>query len=177
MKPLDEYIRNNPERFDTDEPLNGHFDRFAERLERAGEPKFKKQLAVFLKIAAAVLLIAVISFAAFREFRFLNRNLGNIISANEYPELKEVERFYNVQLDQYYDKLQNLRFNNDKAQKQQVLDELSDMDRQVRTMKRDLMQNPDDERVVHAIINYYQVKLELMDMIITRIEESNNTIL
>jgi hypothetical protein len=130
-----------------------------------------------LRIAAIVILGTVITYGAIREFSQFNRNLGYLISSNEYPELKEAELYYNNQLDVYYSKLENLRFDNDKIQKQLILDELSDMDRQVLTMKRDLRQNPDDERILHAIINCYQVKLELMDMIITRTQESINTIL
>ena len=174
MKPLDGYIRKNPELFDTDEPLSGHFDRFDERLEKAGR---RKTGFFIMKIAAAVILGMVISYAAVREFSFFDLNLEQVFAAAENPELKEAEQFYTMQLDLYYDKLDNLRFNNDKAQKQLILDELSYMDQQVRTMKRDLKQNPDDERIVHAIINYYQVKLELMDMVISRTEEFNNTIL
>jgi maltodextrin utilization protein YvdJ len=111
-----------------------------------------------------------------REFKIFTWQ-SEQLSAAEYPELIEAEKFYTNQLDQYYSKLQSLKFNNDKVQKKQILDELSDMDHQVKTMKRDLIQNPDDERIVHAIINFYQTKLEIMDMIITRTQEYSSTIL
>jgi hypothetical protein len=94
-----------------------------------------------------------------------------------YPELNEAENFYNAQLEQYYVKIQDLKFNNDQVEKKQILKELSEMDQQVQSMKKDLKQNPDDERVVHAIINFYQVKIELMDMIIARTQQTTNTIL
>jgi hypothetical protein len=51
------------------------------------------------------------------------------------------------------------------------------MDEQMQAMKHDLMQNPADERIVYAIINFYQVKLEMMDMIIARAQQTTNTIL
>ena len=176
MTPLSEYIRNKRGHFDTEEPLPGHFDRFESKLEKATTRKVGSRFLT-LKIAAAIIAGVVITYAAIREFSSFNRNAGQIFSSAKFPELKEAEQFYNVQMNLYYNKLQNLRFNNDQSQKQQILEELSDMDRQVRNMKRDLRQNPDDERVVHAIINYYQVKLDFMDMIITRTQESNNTIL
>ena len=50
------------------------------------------------------------------------------------------------------------------------------MDAQVQAMKHDLKQNPDDERIVHAIINFYQVKIELMDVIIARCSKTTNTV-
>ena len=92
-------------------------------------------------------------------------------------ELNEAEQFYTSQLSIYYNKIEKLRFNNDKAEKKQVLQELSAMDEQVQAMKYDLKQNPDDERVMSAIINFYQVKIEMMDVIIARAQKTNTTIL
>jgi hypothetical protein len=177
MKPLDDFIKYNPERFDTEEPLNGHFDRFDERLEKTYRRKTGLGMSMVFKIAAAVILGLILTFTAFRESRLLNQSLDYIVSSPEYPELREAEQYYSMQMDLYYSRIENLRFGNDKDQKQQILDELSDMDRQVVTLKHDLKQNPEDERVMHAIINYYQVKLEFMDMIIARTQESFNTIL
>ena len=90
---------------------------------------------MYLRIAAAVILGLIISYAAFREYRVLNHNVQKMISANAYPELKEAEQFYTSQLDLYYNRIQNLRFNNDQSEKKQVMNELSEMDGQVRSMK------------------------------------------
>ncbi len=177
MKALDDYILKNLERFDTEEPINGHNDRFDAKLTQLDRKRGRRIGIIMLKIAAVLLLGLVISYAAIREFRFLNRNTENIITAIAYPELNEAEQFYTSQLNQYYSKIQDLRFNNDKTEKKQIIDELSEMDQQVWVMKLDLRQNPDDERIVHAIINFYQVKIELMDMIIVRTQQSTNTIL
>jgi hypothetical protein len=177
MKSLDDHISKNLERFDTEEPLNGHYDRFEEKLAQFYKNRSRRIGTIGLRVAAAILLGFVISYAAIREFRFLNRNSENIISAIAYPELNEAEQFYTSQLSIYDTKIQDLRFNNDQIEKKQIIDELSDMDQQVQVMKQDLRQNPDDERIVHAIINFYQVKIELMDMIIARTEKSTYTIL
>ena len=177
MKPLNDYIRKNLERFDSEEPLNGHYDRFDEKLAQLDKKRGRRIGIIILRVAAAVLIGLVISYAAIREFRFLNRNTENIISAIAYPELNEAEQFYTSQLGLYYLKIQDLRFNNDQTEKKQIMDELSEMDQQVQVMKQDLRQNPADERIVYAIINFYQVKIELMDMIIARTEQSTYTIL
>lgn len=177
MKPLDDYIRENLERFDTEEPLNGHYDRFNDKLAQLNKKGNHPVWNIFLKIAAVVLLGLVITYAAVHEFRILNRNAGNFISASAYPELNEAEQFYTAQLSLYNSKIQDLVFNNDQTEKKRVIEELSEMDQQVRAMKSDLRQNPDDERIVHAIINFYQIKIELMDMIIARTQQATNTIL
>jgi hypothetical protein len=176
MKLLDEYITENLSQFDKEEPLQGHFDRFDAKLTQLEKKKSSAGITI-LRIAAAVILGFMISYAAIREFNFLDRNEKNFVSATTYPELNEAEKFYSSQLAVYYSKIQDLRFNNDQTEKKQVMKELSEMDQQVQAMKQDLRQNPDDERIVNAIINFYQVKIELMDMIITRTQQSNNTIL
>lgn len=177
MKPLDDFIKSNAERFDTGEPLPGHFDRFDERLDRSYGNKRSLQWGLFMRIAAIVLIGMVLTFFAFRASQYVNRDLGYVVTAAAYPDLLEAEEYYSMQTDIYYSKIKNLRFENDKMQKKQILDELSAMDNQVKILKHDLIQNPENERVVNAIINFYQVKLEFMDMIITRTQNTNPTIL
>jgi hypothetical protein len=177
MKPLDEYIRGNLDRFDTEEPLEGHFNRFTERLSQLEKRRIRQTGRVLLRIAAIVLIGLIISYAAIREFDLLKQGSENIYSGSAGPELNEAVQFYTTQLSISYNKIQNLRFNNDKDEKKQVLQELSEMDKQVQAMKQDLKQNPDDERIVHAIINFYQVKIEMMDMIIARTQQATSSIL
>lgn len=174
MKTLDDYIRENPEFFDIDEPEAGHIERFSEKLQKKGR---RDTVYIMLRIAAVILLAFVISYTAIQDHRLLSRGLNKVFTVTEYSELKEAEHFYMVQLDLYYTKLEKLPFRSDGEQKRQILNELSYMDKEVRNMKRDLRQNPGDERIVNAIINYYQVKIGLMDMVITRTQNVNNTIL
>lgn len=177
MKPLDEFIRENPERFDTGEPLPGHFGRFDRKLDAFHHKRSRKTVLVLLKVAAAVLFLSVISYASFHEYKLVTGKMQQVLTYASSPELKEAEAYYVRQLDLYYSQLQALNFKNGKAEKQQILDELNDMDKQMMALKEDLRQNPDDERIVSAIINFYQVKIDLMDMIITRTSQTNNALL
>jgi hypothetical protein len=177
MKPLDEYIRGNLDRFDTEEPLEGHIERFDGRMSHLRKRKVPGAVGIILRIAVSVLIGLVITYAAIREFDLLNRSQKNIYSGSADSELNEAEMFYTRQLNIAYTKIQNLGFNNDLVEKSQILQELSDMDKQVQAMKQDLMQNPDDERIVLAIINYYQLKIEMMDLIISRTQQFSSSIL
>lgn len=177
MKALDDYLRENLEQFNTEEPLPGHHERFDARLAQLDKKRGNNIRIIIFKVAASVLLGMVITYGAIREIRYLNRDALEIVSASSYPELNEAEQFYTSQLSLYDSKIKDLRFNNDPNEKKQVIRELNEMDKQVQVMKKDLWQNPDDERIVHAIINFYQVKIELMDMIITRTQQTSNSIL
>ncbi|HLO57715.1 MAG TPA: hypothetical protein VK179_03180 [Bacteroidales bacterium] len=176
MKPLDDYIYRNQENFNSEEPLAGHFDRFEERLAQSGVRPLHGRNYYIIRIAAAVIAGLLITYAAFSELNFFSKSLDNYITATSNPELREAESYYSKQLDEYYSKLNDLKFS-DKAQKQQIMDELSSMDKQAVTIKKDFIQNPDDERVQSAIINYYQVKIEFIDMMISRVQETGKTIL
>jgi hypothetical protein len=177
MKTIDDFIHQNSGMFDNEEPGPGHEDRFKNRLNKLHE-QHKPGLKVMLfRIAAILILGIVISFFAVKEFRLIDNQMNNIALDKPNQELNEAERFYTTQLNIYYTRIEQLGFNNDKAEKKKVLQELSAMDEQVQAMKSDLKQNPDDERVMSAIINFYQVKIEMMDVIIARAQKTNTTIL
>ena len=177
MKKVEDFIRQNPGLFDSEEPEPGHLDRFRNRLHAEDLSKSSSIWSVLLKAAAVLIFCALISYTAVHEFRMADERMKDIAVELANPELTEAEQYYTSQLSIYYNRIQKLRFNDDQAEKKQVLDELSAMDVQVKALKHDLKQNPDDERIVHAIINFYQVKIELMDVIIAHAEKNNNNIL
>lgn len=177
MKPLDDYIRSHLDQFNSLEPQDDHYNRFSRKLDRLHASRRSGPWITLLKIAAVLVIGSVISYAALREFGFLGSDSRDLPAALSDPELSEAVDFYASQLDISYNKIKNLRFNDDPNEKKQVLHELTEMDKQVQAMEQDLKQNPDDERVVHAIINFYQIKIEMMDVIIARAQQSTNSML
>ncbi len=177
MKTIDDFIQQHGGMFDNEEPGPGHEERFRSRLNTLHSTRRPGLKIVLFRIAAILVLGIVISYFAVKEFRLIDNQINNIVLDKPNQELNEAEKFYTSQLNIYYNKIQQLAFNNDKAEKKKVLQELSAMDEQVQAMKYDLKQNPDDERVMSAIINFYQVKIEMMDVIIARAQKINTTIL
>ena len=177
MKTIDDFIRQNGGLFESEEPGSGHEERFKSRLNKLHSTHGTGLKVLIFRVAAVLLLGMVITYFAVKEFRVINNQINSIAIDKPNRELNEAEKFYTAQLSIYYDKIQQLGFNNDKAEKKKVLQELSAMDEQVQAMKYDLKQNPDDERVMSAIINFYQVKIEMMDVIIARAQKTNTTIL
>jgi hypothetical protein len=177
MKTIDDFIQQHGGMFDDEEPGQGHEERFKSRLNKLHEKRRPGMKGVLFRVAAILLLGIVISYFAVKEFSLINNQINNIALDKPNQELNEAEKFYTSQLNIYYNKIEKLGFNDDKAEKKKVLQELSAMDEQVQAMKYDLKQNPDDERVMSAIINFYQVKIEMMDVIIARAQKTNTTIL
>jgi len=177
MKTIDDFIHQHGGMFENEEPRPGHEERFKSRLDKLHH-KSRPGLRNFLfRVAAILVLGIIISYLAVKEYRLIDNQIKNLTIDNSNRELNEAEKFYTSQLNIYYDKIQQLGFNNDKAEKRKVLQELSAMDEQVQVMKYDLKQNPDDERIMSAIINFYQLKLEMMDVIIASAQKKDITML
>jgi hypothetical protein len=171
---MDDFFRQHAGAFDGEEPEPGHIDRFRAKLGVARERKLRTWI---LRVAAVVLLGMVVTYLAFREWDMMQETLASSGSEFTSPELQEAEKYYHLQLSRQYIKMQNLKFYNNKDEKKALLDEFSVIDTQVQDMMRDLRQNPDDERIVNAIFNFYQLKIETMDRIIALAQQQNSTIL
>jgi hypothetical protein len=175
MKPVDDFIRDNRELFCTDEPPEGHLTRFYDKLEASRNSGKVHTLSMLLKIAAIVVIGLFLTVLVYKGFSFYQAGLQDDSCLNK--ELCEAENYYSRQAETYYRRIEKMPFVNDPQTRKEILKELRDMDTQVEGMKKDLKENPNDERVIYTIINYYQEKIDLMDLIIERTSVSTNAIL
>jgi hypothetical protein len=49
--------------------------------------------------------------------------------------------------------------------------ELAEFEERFKTLQADLAANPNDERVINAMLEYYQAKLEIINMIVNKLQE------
>jgi hypothetical protein len=175
MKPVDDFIRDNRELFNADDPPEGHLSRFYDKLETSGSAGKTRTLSALLKIAAVAVIGLFLSALLYKGISLYQSALEDDSCLNK--ELCEAEDFYSKQAETYYRRIEKMPFTNDPQTREEILKELREMDVQVEGMKEDLKQNPNDERVIYTIINYYQEKIDMMDMIIERTSVSTNAIL
>lgn len=175
---LDDLIRNNLESFNESEPPEGHFSRFESKMRSSRITGLRGFRANFLKVAAVVVFIFLATAVFVREIRMFQTAAGaGYVSSTGETELEEAERYYSGLVNDYYSRLSNLDFSGNEQEKNLIMKELIEMDRNVELMKTDLRNSPENEIIINAIISHYQIKLELMDDIITRIEKTGNSIL
>ena len=168
MDELDKILNENREAFE-EEPRGGHFERFNHRL-NAAEPKRKNSLFTpFVKVAAVVVII------------LLSANLF-IALRNHKPEVKVTEAtktdFGEAAI--YYTSKINLGIRDlekmagegigSKQEVIQIKHELSEMDSLFVHLKQEYKNNPNDERIINAMIEYYQTKLDIVNTIKTDLE-------
>ena len=177
MNELEKHIRSHRDRFDSFEPPAGHMARFRSKLAPAKVSLYRR-IPYGLKIAAVLLLVAVSSILIYEQARkqYISRQkpLEEILPG----EYFEARIYYTSLINKKYSEIDRLNMF-DPEQKEILLKELDEMDRLFHSLMKDLQTNPSDERVLSAMINHYQMKLEVMGKIIQQLEKAkqiNSTI-
>jgi hypothetical protein len=86
------------------------------------------------------------------------------------PQYREVENYYIHQVSMMEDEIVNTEIHNSPEQKQILISELKSMDSVYVSLQKELKANPDDERIISAMIEHYQTKLEVMTYIVDQLK-------
>ena len=173
MKDMEKIIRENKESFDSFEPNNGHFERFASKLKKYNKKKKIILIPNMLKIAAVIVLVLLSSLWLYDNIFSPEHPEKGIALGEISPEYEEVEFYFNTLIDAKYRELEHFDFVDDSTQKKMLLKELSEMDSIYNNLKEDLRLNPTDERIIHAMIEHYQLKVEVMNKILNQLYKIN----
>ncbi len=175
---IEELIAKNLEGLSDNEPPAGHFERFESRLEDFRKRKKVISLNFIWKAAAAAVFAFLIVNQAIIWFSTDNNTQinepGNQMTlASVSPEYEEVEFYYtnaiNVGLNEW-ERLMSEGLISE--EEQQMMDaELSEFEQIFEKLQSDLATSPNDERVINAMLEYYQTKLSIIHMIIEKLEE------
>lgn len=177
---IEELILENLEGLNDNEPMEGHFERFEAKLNLQHKKK-KINLSIVWKVAAVIAFAALLTNQVYIYFSNDNQGMlsSNINRTSEFtlasvsPEYEEVEFYYtnaiNVGLNQWNElKSQGLITD---EQQDMMNEELKEFEELQSSIQSDLKANPHDERVINAMLEYYQAKLGVINMIVTKLEE------
>ncbi|HER09038.1 MAG TPA: hypothetical protein ENO20_09030 [Bacteroides sp.] len=166
MGDLEKYIREHRQLFDTDQTPSGHDKRFREKLER--KPGRKILFRHWLQVAASVAVILASAFVIMTRDRS-----GSKVADREIPGVvREADHYYAARLNAKYEQIRGFSFQ-DPEEKAILLDEIEELDAHHQQLMNDLEANPDDERVINALIRHYQLKLEVIDQVINQLKQLN----
>ena len=164
MIDLEQHIREQRSRLDSDSPREGHEERFLRKLDR--RPGRRVNFRHALQIAASVAIILASAIVIVQQNRSGNRTAENEILES----ILEADQYYATQVSQRYHQIQEFNFDNPE-EKAVLLDEMKDLDTYHYQLMSDLEANPADERVINALIRHYQMKLDIMDQIIVQLNQ------
>lgn len=170
MKDLDKIIQENRQDFDSFEPNFGHFDRFEQKLVEFN--KKKKTFTIGYMLKAAVVAVLVVLSGLWVYDNVQQRTNRGIALSEISPEYGEVEMYYTHLVNQKYGEINQSQL--DSTQKSIMLKELSEMDSIYENLKKDLSTNPSDKRVINAMIQHYQLKVEVMNQILNQLQQAQN---
>lgn len=175
MKDIEKLIRENADFFNREEPFEGHFERFSARLEARQfvGPRRVSIVPHLLKAAAVAILVTLSSLWTWEHV--LSPDANRMTLSEVSPEYREVEQYYVKQVNLMEDEIEGIWINGQPDDKDMLLDELNQMDETYKELQKDLKANPNDERVINAMIEHYQRKVEVMNYILSQLKEIQNS--
>lgn len=175
---IEELILNNLKELNDNEPIDGHFERFQAKLNKQNKTR-KINFGVVWKVAAAVVFVLLAVNQANIYFTQGKQAENSTMSNKEFslasvsPEYKEVEFYYTSAINMGMDQWNSLKSDGfiSETEQQTMNTELAEFEERFKTLQTDLAANPGDERVINAMLEYYQAKLEIINMIVNKLQE------
>ena len=174
MKNIEDIITGNKDFFEDAEPSTGHFERFNRKLEmRFQVNSVKRSIVPYLLKAAVVTLLITLS-SLWTWDHFIRPGRSRMTLGQVSPQYKEVESYYVHQVNLMEGEIVNIDLKNNPAQKAVLLKEMKSMDSTYITLQKELKANPNDERIINAMIEHYQTKLDVMTYIVNQLKTIRN---
>jgi hypothetical protein len=170
MKTLEEIIKSDREIWNSDEPAEGHFERFSVKLglKTAAKKTPKSIIPYMLRAAVVALLVTLSSLWAWDNI--VKQNYNRMTLSEVSLQYREVETYYIRQVKLMEDEIKGTIISDDPEQKEILMKELQSMDTVYVALQRELSANPNDERIINAMIDHYQKKVDVMTLIVNQLK-------
>ncbi|NQV02813.1 MAG: hypothetical protein HQ542_09215 [Bacteroidia bacterium] len=171
MSNLDKFIRDHAGMFDDQEPAEGHFERFEERLEslHASETRITP-IRLWMKIAAGIVILMTAGLAIFElaTHDFSGRTSLQQASLGLSDEMITVLTIYEHRADKQMTELSQMAQNcsNGSGLMKTTKIEVDQLNRNMDDLVSALKENPSDSRVQTALIQNCKAKESLLNDVI-----------
>ena len=167
MDELKRFIEQNREAF---EIYDGDIDRLWENIDRelkySHRNIFRHRINNVLKVAASVAFVVGLGVAFLFGMRATELRQNGIALMNISEEMADTEVYY---VEEINDRLSEIEQYFGKVDPR-VLDQLKRLDDDYQLLKKDLKDNADNEEVINAMIEYYRLKLSMLEQILGQIK-------
>lgn len=162
---LEDFVNENIDLFNTEEPLEGHFDRFKEKLEMQSSSKGKSFVLRSMKYAAAVALVVAAVFI------WQNINTSSVYAqSGDDEEFSEIASYYNSQIEIKYEELNTITCKSGSDQKTEVNNDLSELTESYNELQNEFKDDPNNPMIKDALIKNYQMRLDILNMVINTLK-------
>ena len=158
--------------FDIAEPNSGHEDRFLEKLDRRHQNKHPKKgklrkLWIPLSSIAAALIIVFFAFGKVFNTPAFAKETG---LAAVSPQMKETQDFYSTLIERELKSIEGERSPQNNKIINDALVQLETLEKEYNKLKKDLLESGQDKRVIYAMINNFQKRIDLLNQVLDQIE-------
>lgn len=152
--------------FDIHEPRSGHMDRFEKQL--SGGLSKKRTSWKWMSVAASVILL-------------IGFGLGNMTSPAQEgalsgisPKMAEVQDYFINTIDREMKEIEKSRNLHTEDLIEQTLDDLEELEDQFKVFVEELKKNGQQRKIINAMIDNYQQRLEILQKALEQIELIKN---
>jgi len=170
---IDELFKDQD--FDIAEPAAGHKDRFLEKLERKKSPVKKQETKVrhlwtpILAVAASLILVVLLTGNLWAPK--LSTDHSDLATVS--PEMKETQEFYSQLIRTELEKVNNAKSPETEAVVKDALEQMERLDDEYSKLRKDLANSGKDKRVIFAMVSNLQQRIDILNNVLSRIEEIN----
>ena len=163
---LEPIFKNLKNQFDVEEPTIGHFDRFEKKLNKQNTTSSKKinRSLLLLPIAASILLFIGI---------WIGKNYSNngLELASISPKMEETQSYFVTTIQKELETIELERNSDTERLINDAFEQLVILETQYTHLTLELKQSTEDKRIIYAMISNFQQRIELLQGLLTRIED------
>lgn len=139
------------------------------KLDEQGTNTINISWTTILKVAAVFFVVMVAGIGLYLNNQRINLDRNGIALHNISADLADTEAFYATQISEKIKLIEFVAGTLDPL----VLTQLAELDEDYSSLKNDLKDNADNEEVINAMIEYYRLKLAMLETILDEIQKND----
>ncbi|WP_456378017.1 hypothetical protein [Lutibacter sp.] len=160
---LEKKFRNLKNPFDTEEPTNGHFNRFKSKLNKTATPKKRFRLLSYVAVAASIVLLFGIWIGAY--FSKTGMELAGIS-----PKMEETQSYFIATIEKELEIIENERSEDTEHLINDAFEQLNKLETQYSVLTLELKESTEDKRIIYAMISNFQQRIDILHDLLNQIE-------
>lgn len=172
MSMLEEKIKRNRDVLDGQEPSEGHFDRFQEKLSALHEGERQNHSGGVKKLLRVAAVIAVLTAISSLIYLMNPAQSPDRVTASVLPpEVHEARLYYDQLVDEKLQKIDECAVSNSEASfiRKMIIQEITLLDSNTVQLEQELQKDKQNTRLINAIIRNYKTKSDLVENILNRL--------
>jgi hypothetical protein len=149
-----------------EEPEAGHEERFKNKLPMPG---VEKSTGVYMKVAGLLVIVGLSIVFTTIIYNNLLSNENILANFDSKPEFIEAESYFRMKINEKLHEIEKIPVH--ESEKTKLLMEFRSLDESYYILMNDFKANPHDDRIINALNQHYQYKLEALDRVLNKINK------